>query len=90
MQTPFRRLITSADTIHATYYLGQERQVPVLQVHNVSEQRKCAVLVPHIPVERLDGLVLDELANMVFALQRSQLMLAEARKGIRVRAAADR
>ena len=44
----------------------------------------------NIPVEKLDELVLDQLASRVFEPKRLQLMLTEARASIRNRTAADR
>jgi site-specific DNA recombinase len=44
----------------------------------------------NVPMEKLDELVLEQLANRVFAPQRLQLILTEARKGIRARTAVDR
>jgi site-specific DNA recombinase len=44
----------------------------------------------NIPMEKLDGLVLEQLGDRVFAPRRLQLMLTEARRSIRARTAADR
>jgi site-specific DNA recombinase len=44
----------------------------------------------NIPMEKLDELVLEQLATRVFAPQRLQVILTEARRGIRARTATDR
>ena len=44
----------------------------------------------NIPMEKLDELVLEQLASRVFAPRRLQLILTEARKSIRARTAVDR
>ena len=95
------RLVSSRILLTALMECGQCRASMTLTTSKSGKYRyyKCTTRVNkgnaqcasrNIPMEKLDGLVLDQLADRVFAPERLQLMLAEACKNIRARTAVDR